>query len=82
MDARRLRELPRKAELSGTTGPVPLTMRQSCTHKLGMKCVQAQAYLCLFDNFPVRAVSNQKIVATGALPRILHVWGRHRTLLI
>ena len=46
MTERRLRECPRKVRPSGTARPLPLTIRQCCTHRLVVKCVQSQACPC------------------------------------
>ena len=47
MDERRLqrrqRASPRNVGPAMTTGPVPLTTPQCCTHRPGVKCVQANA---------------------------------------
>ena len=43
---------PRNTGPSATTVPVLLTIPQCYTHRLGVKCVQANTCLCRSDNHP------------------------------
>ena len=52
----RLQERPRNAGPSKTAGPVPLTISQCCTHRPGVKCVQANACPFLAANCPCTSV--------------------------
>ena len=52
MVERCLIERPIKADPYGTDVHVPLIIRQCCTHRTGVKCVQAQACPCRATNCP------------------------------
>ena len=44
--------VPRNMGPAVTASPVPLTTPHCCTHRPGVKCVQANAYLCRSKNCP------------------------------
>ena len=58
---------PRNVGPVNTTIPVPLVILQCCTHRPGLKRVQANACLCQAANFPYTSSFPSEIFATGTL---------------